>query len=115
MKTLEKRTADAALYDFDCSTLLASGETVSSITSLTGDKGDLTFGIPIVNTVAITYPDETIGAIGQVVQVRISGGTIPVGQTSILCPVRMVVVTSVGNTIEATGVIRLMDHASAVW
>ena len=86
MQTLEKRSADSLKFDIDCSSLLASTETISSVTSVTATPvttTPLVFGTATVNTLAQTYTDAygstRTAAIGKVVQVNISGGLIATG------------------------------------
>lgn len=77
---LEKYPGESALFDIDCSQMLETGETItgtpamSFLPALTGGDA-LTFGVPNVNTSAITYSDGRVAPAGTVVQVRISGGT----------------------------------------
>lgn len=115
---LEKRTYDARLYDFPCAPILAAGETITTIESMTADQGGLAFGTPVKNSAPITYPDGTIAAIGTVIQVEISAGTIPAGSDSmgfgvpnLLCTVRARFKTNLSpNQIEATVLILLIDR-----
>jgi translation initiation factor 6 (eIF-6) len=106
---LEKRTYDQRIFDINCAALLDTSETISSVTSVTADAGALTFGTPIVNTVAVTYSDGTTAAIGKVIQVRISAGTIPTGQPNVVCTVRAKFVTNINPAMEATVLLRLND------
>ena len=78
-QVLQKRSADTALYDLDCSRLLATSETITSVTSITATPATspaLAFGTPSINAAPIVYDDHT-AAIGKVVQVQISGGRSP--------------------------------------
>lgn len=115
---LEKRTYDGRLYDFPCAPILATGETITTINSITADQGGLIFGTPVKNSAPITYPDGSVAAIGTVIQVEISAGTIPTGSDSIglgvpnlLCTVRARFNTSISpNQLEATALILLKDQ-----
>lgn len=109
MNTLDKRTADIRRFDIDCTDLLEPTETILSVTSMSADQGIVTFGTPVVNTVAITYPDNRVAAIGKVVQVVISGGAIPANVKQVLTPVRCLLVTTINAALEATVILRLID------
>jgi hypothetical protein len=106
---LDKRTADQRTFDIDCSQLLTANETISSVTNITADRGNLTFAAPIINSSPITYPDGRQVAIGKVIQVQISGGAIPTSAESLMCTIRAVFVTSVNPAVEATVLLRLID------
>lgn len=114
---LEKRTFDARLYDIVCAGLLGTTETITSVLSVTADQGALVFGTATINAAAITYDTGTV-AIGKVIQVPISAGTIKTGSDSmnlgvpnLLCTVRVRFATSVGtNQIEATMLLLLRDQ-----
>lgn len=106
---LEKRTYDNRVFDILCSALLDSGETVSSAI-VSADQGAMAFGSATVNGSVLTYPDGTAAAIGTVVRVRISGGTIPIMRGELLCTVRARATTSNSNQIEATVQLRLTDN-----
>ena len=89
--SLIKQPAESRLYTMDFSALLASDETISSVTSVTDDSSDdLTLGSP-------TYSNTTAS-------VRISGGTS--GKT---WKVTFVVATSAGNTLEGEGLLSVRD------
>jgi hypothetical protein len=107
--TLEKRTSENIWYDIDCTNILDAAELIASITSIAGDQTGLTFTGQQVNTVAINYPDGTTGAIGKVIMVQISGGTIPVGQTVNPYTVRAIFFTNEGNTREATVILNIIN------
>ncbi len=116
--SLEKRTWDARLYDIDCSKLVSPGEVVVSVVSVASDLGAMTFGVPLVNTVPLTYPNNVTAGIGKVIQVEISGGTIPPGSDSegrgvpnLTCTVRARFTTNFSpNQIEATVCLVLCDQ-----
>lgn len=110
MQILEKRTYDARIFDVNCSDLLDSDETITGVSTILVDQGGLTFGVASINTVAITYPDGEIAAIGKVMQFEIAGGRIPSNVASLMCTVRARFTTSVGNDIEATVLLKLTDR-----
>ena len=115
---MEKRTSESYLYEIICVNLLKPGETLLSVTSVTDDQRTLTYGMPAINAAPITYPllnlpglpPPLVAPIGSVIQVRISGGTIPGGADELECTVRPVGLTSLGNTPEATFVLTLRDQ-----
>ena len=113
MQTLEKRTADNRLFDVDCTLLLDTPETITAITAITADHGGLTFSGQAVNSATLTYPNGRQALPGKVVQVYISGGTIPVGSTFLLCTVRVLMVTTVNPAIEATVLLKLTNTISS--
>jgi hypothetical protein len=88
--SLEKYPGTSDVYDLDCSVMLPSSVTItgtptmSFLPVLTGGDA-LTFGVAIVNTVPIDYTESdgstrTVAA-GKVIQVNISGGSVPDKQT----------------------------------
>lgn len=107
--TLEKRSFDQRIFDINCSALLDSTETISSVTSVAADSAGLTFGTPLVNTALVSYADGSTAAIGKVIQVRISAGTIPAGMDYALYTVRAKFVTNVNPALEATVLLRVQD------
>lgn len=115
MKTaaiLEKRTSESIGYDINCSQLLNSAETISGSISISSDTTGLTFGLPVANSQVIAYDDGSTAAIGKVVQVRISAGTIPTGKTERIYTLRVLFSTSDGNTREATVLLKVTNEAS---
>ena len=78
---LEKRLSESLVYDIDCSPSLAANETITAVATPTADNGGVTFGVPVSNSVPVTYPDGVTAGVGKVVQVRITGGVIPAGST----------------------------------
>lgn len=78
--TLVKTAAETTLFDFDCSALLGSSETITAVTSVQADASDgaaLTCGTPAINGAAVqyTYPyRRTVGA-SRIIQVLIGGGS----------------------------------------
>jgi len=112
MQILEKRTFDRRVFDIDCSELLDTAETISSVTAITADQGGFTFGTPAVNAAAVEYPDENrTVAIGKVIQVRIEDGAVPAGKNELLCTIRARFATSLNPRLEATVLLRLTDQA----
>lgn len=110
LKTLEKRTFDSRLFDFNCTDLLDAGETVTSITSIAADQGGLVFSGAVFNIAPITYPDGRVAQAGKVIQVTISAGTIPAPALFITCTVRAQFITNLGSVLEATVLLRLIDN-----
>lgn len=112
---LEKRTSEAITFDVDCTSALATAETISSAGTATADQGTLTLGSVAINGISVTYPDGTVAAIGKVLQVRISAGTIPAvsylpdGRAGIRCTIRLPYTTSTGNNREATVLLDLTN------
>lgn len=89
-ETLVKQPAESRLFSMDFSPLLASGETLASVVSVTGLPVGLTIG-------AASYS-------GQVASARISGGT-----TGTRYKITFLVTTSAGNTVESEGVLQVKD------
>jgi hypothetical protein len=108
-QVLDKRTVDSRRYDIQCAALLLNGATIASVTSVTADQGGMTIGTGSINNVALSYPDGTTAAIGTVIQVSISGGTIPLGSPYLICNVHAVFVTTAGETLDATVQLRLVN------
>ena len=116
MQTLEKRTADSLKFDIDCSSLLSTGETITSVTSTNATpvtSPPLVFGSPLINVAPQTYTDAygstLTAAIGKVVQVNISGGLIAPGAQVQEYIIRALLVTSLNPAVEATVRLRLND------
>ena len=109
---LEKRTSESVLYDINCSFMLDPLETISSVTSISADQVGLTIGTGAINATQITYSDGAIAAIGTVIQVRISGGSITAGATKTVYTIRAVFVTSTGNIREASVQLKVTDTPS---
>lgn len=117
MLTLEKRSSEQVRYDIDCSLLLASGETISSVSALSAEPvtaAPIAFGTPVVNSASVTYVDASTGnsriaPIGTVVQVQISGGSIAAGQQWRDYVLRCKLITSVNPLVEATVRLRVND------
>ena len=99
---LEKRTSEIIFYDIDCTNILDTIETITSVTSVSADQTGLTFAGQAINSVPVDFPDGYSAAIGKVISVQISGGVIPSPQVNQLYTIRAIFVTSEGNTREAT-------------
>lgn len=99
---LEKRTSESIYYDIDCTYILDSLETISSVTSVTADQLGLIIIGPAINPEPITFPDKQVAAAGKVISVQISEGIIPAPQINQLYTIRALFVTTEGNTREAT-------------
>ncbi len=110
MQILEKRTYDARIFDINCTELLDTLETISSVDAILADQGALSFGMASVNSSALTYPDGEEADIGKVIQFEISGGRIPSGVASLMCTVRVRFLTSINNDLEATVLLNLTDR-----
>lgn len=111
---LEKYAGESALFDIDCSNLLASGETITGTPTMsylpTGLNGadQLTFGTPVVNTQAVTYSDGRVAAIGKAIQVRISGGTAKNAKDARAYSIKATFSTSAGNTLVAAASLNVL-------
>ena len=99
---LEKRTTESIWYDIDCTHILDTTEIITSITSITADQEGLVFLAPAINVVPVTFPDGITAAIGKVISVQISEGTIPTGATNQIYTIRPLFDTSDGNIREST-------------
>jgi hypothetical protein len=75
--SLEKRTWEERLFDFDLSGLLAPSVTLASVSAMVAEPADgatpIAFGTPAINSQPVSYPYATVPA-GKVVQCRVSGG-----------------------------------------
>lgn len=119
MQTLEKRSSESVKYDIDCSLLLAPGETITSVTSISATPVTtpaLSFGAGAINVSPSTYTDDTgnsrIAPVGTVVQVLIGGGKIPTNQVVQVYVIRCLVATSINPAVEATVRLQLNDTPS---
>lgn len=77
LMSLEKRTWEERLYDWDCSGLLAPDVTLASVSAMVADPADgqtpIVFGTAVINAAPVAYAYATVPA-GKVVQCRVSGG-----------------------------------------
>ena len=71
---LEKRSADQALYDWNCDAFLDADDAVESVTTISADQSGLTFGTPAINMTAVTYADGINVEAGRAFQAQIAGG-----------------------------------------
>ncbi len=106
---LEKRTSEAIWYDIDCTYILDTLETITSVTLVTADQIGLSLLGPAINPAPITFSDGQVAAIGKVISVQISGGIIPAPQINQLYTIRALFVTNEGNTREATVLLNVTD------
>lgn len=114
---LEKRTYDERVFDINCSSLLDEAETISTIVGFVDEGGSsantFTYSSGVVNSSPITYPDGSTAAVGKVIQVKISGGVIPTGMTKAYVTVRARFISSSGDKIEGTVMVKLTDSLSS--
>jgi hypothetical protein len=118
---LEKRSSESAVYDIDCSDLLATGESITGTVTMSvapATTPALAFGAATVNASPKTYTDRETGAVrtvpaGQVISVSISGGKIPAGLTVQRYTVRAVFATNVNAAVEATVLLDVNDTPRA--
>lgn len=110
--TLEKYPGESAIFDIDCTDLLATAETITGTPAMSflpaltaGDA--LTFGTPMVNNAPVVYPDRT-AAIGKVIQVRISGGSSEATQRQRYYSVAATFTTTAGNTLVAKAMLAVL-------
>lgn len=75
-----KHSDEAMLCDIDCSLILAPSESITGVTQLASAPAGLTFGAPVINLAATTYPDGRRVEARRVIQVVIGGGEVPAGQ-----------------------------------
>lgn len=103
-QVLTKQPAESLLYGVSFAPLLDSGETISSVTSVTEATGDLTIASEAVNAATFTDIDGNTVAIGEGVQFRVSGGTD--GEQYRL---EIIVATSSSNTREVDCLLNVRD------
>lgn len=111
MTTLVKRSSESVLFDVDFSPMLAAGETITAVSSIAAaptTTTPLAFSAGAISTGAIVYPDHTAPA-GTVVQVTISGGSIPAGASITEYIVRVKVATTINAVVEGTVRLQLND------
>ena len=93
---LEKQEAERRYYSMDFSSLMATGETITSITSITSEDrdgentSDLVIGAEVIN--------------GQTVEMWISGGT-----KFHVYRVEITIVTSTTAILQGDGLIEILD------
>jgi len=86
-----KQPAESRLFTMEFAALLATGETLAGVTSVTDDP-----------TGTLTLTGETYS--GSQASVRIAGGT-----DGVTYKITFVVTTSAGNTLEAEGLLKVED------
>jgi hypothetical protein len=114
-----KRTSEEKVYDIRCSSDLRSGETISEVTSVLADQAFGTGIDPdsvVTNGAPAEYLYGELEPVGTVIQFKITGGTIPSGRRdetlrvdNVLITIRAKYVTSLGNKLEATVQLLLVD------
>jgi hypothetical protein len=88
--TLVHQPTESRLYNFEFAALLSTGETISSVTSVTPSPASgITVGSPAIS--------------GTKVQVRVSGAT------AVYYKLTAIIVTSASNTLETEGILRVVD------
>ena len=100
-QTLLKQPAESRLYDMDMSPRMATGEVITSVTSVTEKTVDPDTGARTVSS-DLTFGTATFS--GQLAQVRIS-----VGLPNVLYEVTFIVETDAGNTLEGEGYLCVED------
>jgi hypothetical protein len=106
---LEKRTRDDRVFDVNCSQLLDPTQVITGLIEIDGDIDGLTFGSGTINPAPISYPDGTTAPTGKVLQVEISGGSIPIGASYTDRTLHFILSTSTDPVLDATVVLRLKD------
>lgn len=92
--SLVKQPVESRLFAMDFSALLASGESVSAVTSFTADTP----------TGAAALTISSVAAAGSYAQARIAGGT-----SGFVYKCTAVITTSLGNTLEGEGLLQVKD------
>lgn len=115
-KTKIKSPGESILFGFDFTKLLASGETLSSVTHVQEvdaalaavSPQELTYGSPAVNVATFENDEGSTVAVGAGIQVRISAGTLTGGPDDDgLYHVRCRVATSASNTRDIIGKLQI--------
>ena len=113
MTTLYKYPAEVRdNYTFNGTPLLAPGELIASINSITvtnPDDSGLVIDEEAVNAVALTFPNGVVVAIGCGAVCRIAAGVIPAGAPYLDCDIQAEVVTTNGNVLILDGILRLIN------
>jgi hypothetical protein len=99
-----KHSTENILFGVDFSKLLQAGETLTGTPSVSQPSGLSVSGSPLVNTAPFTNDDGATVAIGNGVQVRISGGTSPTDYV-LTCTCG----TSAGNTRTVVCTLQVRD------
>ena len=90
-RILDKQPTESDLFDIDFAPKLATGDTVTAVTSVTTAQAGLTIGAPVLSTPKV--------------QVRLSGGT-----DTILYKLTAIVTTANGNTLETDVFLRVEER-----
>lgn len=90
-RILDKQPLESDLFDIDFAPKLATGDTVTAVTSVTTAQAGLTIGAPVLSTPKV--------------QVRLSGGT-----DTILYKLTAIVTTANGNTLETDVFLRVEER-----
>lgn len=99
--TLRKQPAESRLYDMDFSPRIATGEDLSGTPTVTEKTIDQSTGVKTSST-DLTFGTATI--LLQAAQVRIAGGL-----DGVLYEVTFLASTTLGNTVEAEGLLLVQD------
>lgn len=99
-----KHPAESILFAVDFSRLLASGESLSTVSPVTALPSGLTLSGQAVNTTAFDDDEGGIVAIGKGAQFRIAGGSAGIDYS-----LTVTVTTTAGNTRVAVCVLQVRD------
>ena len=114
MQTLEKPIYDSVLYDIDCTDALDDAEVILTCAAPAVDPASgVTFGTPVVNQAPIRYP--VLGRYappGKAIQVLVTGGALPVGESFACYPIRLLLATNINPALSVTVCLRLTTGAS---
>lgn len=99
--TLRKQPAESRLYDMDFSPRIAAGENLSGTPTVSEKTVNQETGAKTSSS-DLTFGSATIS--GQVAQVRVAGGL-----DDVLYEVTFLASTSLGNTVEAEGLLLVQD------
>lgn len=115
--TLNKFAGESDLFYFDCTKLLADGETITGTPAMSFEPSSLTggdalaFATAVVNGSPIQFPDGSTGKTGGVIVIRISGGTPASASAEREYTVIATFTTSLSNTKVARGRLLLLPLA----
>ena len=111
-QTLQAMTTDDRIYTVDLSDLLAPGQTITSVTSITDATGTLTLGTGTVNTLPVTLQSGAVIPVGQAVQIEIKCATPTTalnGQQSVTLEIILIVATNTDRAVTAVASFFLCD------
>jgi hypothetical protein len=123
---LEKRSYDSRVYDLICTRLLPLGVTIALVNQVLSEpvSAGLIIGSAVVNTQPNSYYDNNGNLLltappGTVIQVKISGGVLPLGSggqtiAALMCTIRAQFTDTEGNNVEATALLNLTNYVQAV-